>query len=66
MMKGKIKPKPKEDEPEMPTLRKRSVAKDKVVIKYEYNKKVLNKKSFIINENYIKYLCYLGRREKTG
>ncbi|CAH2099215.1 unnamed protein product [Euphydryas editha] len=29
VMKGKIKPKPKEDEPEMPTLRKRSVAKDK-------------------------------------
>lgn len=63
MMKGKIKPKPKEDEPEMPTLRKRSVAKDKVVIKC--SKTLLNKKSYI-NENYIKYLCYLGRREKTG
>lgn len=31
MMKGKIKPKEKEAEPEMPTLRKRSVAKDKVL-----------------------------------
>lgn len=30
MMKGKIKPKEKEPEPEMPTLRKRSVPKDKV------------------------------------
>lgn len=35
MMTGKIKPKPKEDEPEMPTLRKRSVAKDKVVRTYK-------------------------------
>lgn len=32
MMKGKVKPKEKEEEPEMPTLRKRSVAKDKVEI----------------------------------
>lgn len=31
MMKGKIKPKEKEEEPEMPTLRKRPVQKDKVV-----------------------------------
>lgn len=30
VMKGKIKPKGQEDEPELPTLRKRSVAKDKV------------------------------------
>lgn len=30
MMKGKVKPKEKESEPEVPTLRKRSVAKDKV------------------------------------
>lgn len=30
MMKGKIKPKEKEPEPEMPTLRKRPVTKDKV------------------------------------
>lgn len=33
-MKGKIKPKQKDDEPEVPTLRKRSVAKDKVEITY--------------------------------
>lgn len=30
MMKGKIKPKEKEPEPEVPTLRKRPVQKDKV------------------------------------
>lgn len=30
MVKGKVKPKEKEPEPEVPTLRKRSVAKDKV------------------------------------
>lgn len=30
MMKGKIKPKGKEEEPEMPSLRKRPVTKDKV------------------------------------
>lgn len=30
IMKGKIKPKEKEPEPEMPTLRKRPVTKDKV------------------------------------
>ena len=30
MMKGKIKPKEKEAEPEVPTLRKRPVPKDKV------------------------------------
>lgn len=32
MMKGKIKPKGPEEEPEKPTLRKRPVTKDKVVI----------------------------------
>lgn len=32
MMKGKIKPKEKEGEPEMPTLRKRPVVKDKVLV----------------------------------
>lgn len=31
MMKGKIKPKDKEPEPEMPTLRKRPSIKDKVI-----------------------------------
>lgn len=31
MMRGKIKPKPKEDEPETPSLRKRPVTKDKVL-----------------------------------
>lgn len=30
MMKGKIKPKEKEPEPEVPSLRKRPVTKDKV------------------------------------
>lgn len=32
IMKGKIKPKEKEPEPEMPTLRKRPVTKDKVYL----------------------------------
>lgn len=32
-MKGKIKPKEKEPEPEIPTLRKRPVTKDKVLVK---------------------------------
>lgn len=39
-MRGKIKPKEKEDEPEVPTLRKRSVAKDKVQIVIIYLKKL--------------------------
>lgn len=30
MMRGKIKPKKEEEEPEMPSLRKRPVTKDKV------------------------------------
>lgn len=40
MMKGKIKPKDKEAEPEMPTLRKRSVAKDKVIVKINKTHKI--------------------------
>lgn len=35
MMKGKIKPKEKDPEPEVPTLRKRPVTKDKVDICFE-------------------------------
>lgn len=34
MMKGKIKPKDKEPEPEIPALRKRPVTKEQVLLKY--------------------------------
>lgn len=34
MMTGKIKPKGPEDEPEVPTLRKRSFAKEKVLLSH--------------------------------
>lgn len=53
MMRGKIKPKEKEEEPEMPTLRKRPVTKDKVHSKSYKIKKVatiyLNKILTILN-----------------
>lgn len=62
MMRGKIKPKEKEEEPEMPTLRKRPVTKDKV-----YSKSCKIKKSYYNslkqNTNHSKYL--LGRGEKA-
>lgn len=55
IMKGKIKPKQKEDEPEMPTLRKRSVVKDKVEMKYIHIKSISNLIYILSYSNDINY-----------
>lgn len=62
MMKGKIKPKEKEAEPEMPTLRKRSVAKDKVIDKINKSYKI---KSLIFRIDVIITNSNVGGGEKA-